>query len=277
MIKLLRTLDKRQRALRTAISLRIPGGPDIVDRARFRGQRVIIVGPAETIFEDLKETCVDDYDVVVRLNNGISLAATRPDVLGHRTDVLIHNMREEGERSAGAISAQYLTAQNVKSVICPNWGSSGLRKRYYDKRDTLKAFDGPKIEILPPDFMTELRSDLEGRAPTVGISAALFFLDCDVAELAIHGFTFFETRYANSYNDTVKTAEDALAWVNSGGAHEPSSEKALLRKRLKRSRQCKVNLGTNVKLHLNETCLVLARQYRGKNVVMLDLGFPMCP
>jgi hypothetical protein len=250
-IKLLRILDKRQRALRTAVSLRLPGGPDIVNPASFSGQRVIIVGPAETIFEDLNTTCVDDYDVVVRLNNGMSLAATRPDILGHRTDVLIHNLREEGQRNAGPISAQYLNAQNVKTVICPNWGSSDLRKRYYYKRDILKRFDGPKIEILPQDFMTKMRFDLEGRAPTVGLSAALFFLDCDVAELAIHGFTFFETRYADSYNDEVKTAQDAFAWVDAGGAHKPASEKALLRKRLTQSRRPKVILGTNVKFHLN--------------------------
>lgn len=254
MIQLIRALDKRQRALRTAVSLRMPGGPDIVNPANFRDQRVIIIGPAETIFDDLKECCVDDYDIVVRLNNGMSLAATRPEILGHRTDILIHNLREKGERSAGSISAQYLNEQNVKTVISPNWGSSTLRKRYYEKRDKLKAFDGPNIKILPQDFMIALRSDLEGRAPTVGISAALFFLNCDVAELAIHGFTFFETRYADSYNDAVKTAQDARAWVDSGGAHEPSSEKNLLRKRLTQSSRPNIILGPSVRLHLNGHC-----------------------
>lgn len=248
---LLRRLDKRQRALRTAISLRLGRGPDIVDPSEFRGRRVIIVGPAETIFEDLKGTCVDDYDVVVRLNNGIPLAATRPDVLGHRTDVLIHNMREEGDRSAGDISPEYLNAQNVKKLICLNWGSSRLRKRYYKKRDMLKAFGSPDIEILPPDFMTTLRCDLKGRSPTVGISAILFFLDCDVEEVAIHGFTFFETKYAESYNDSVKTSQDAAAWVKAGGAHDPACEKALLRRRITHSGRPNITLGSNVKRHLD--------------------------
>jgi len=252
MMELLRILDRRQRALRAALSLHLPGRPDIVDPASFGGRRVIVVGPAETVFEDLEGTSVDDYDVVVRLNNGMSLAEGRPDVLGHRTDILVHNLREVGPRNAGAIPAPDLKAKGVKTVICPNWGSSDLRRRYRAKRAALAAIDGPSLQVLPPDFMMRLRSDLKGRAPTVGISIASFFLDCAVAELAIHGFTFFETRYAESYNDAVRTALDARNWVDAAGAHEPKSEKALLRRRLEQPDCPPVTLGAKVRFHLME-------------------------
>lgn len=253
MTSVLRLLDKRQRAFRTALSLCMPNGPDVVKSNEFKGARVIIVGPAETVFEDLIGTRVDDYDVVVRLNNGMSLAATHPEILGTRTDILVHNLREDGPRSAGSIPADYLDAQGVKTVICPNWSSSSLRRRYRDKRNSLAKFDGPRIKILPRNFMIALRADLEDRAPTVGISAVLYFLECEVAELAVHGFTFFETRYAGGYNDAVRTPQDARAWVDTGGAHEPLSEKALLKARLARAGQKNVILGRNVRFHLNKS------------------------
>jgi len=250
MIELLRTLDRRQRGLRTALSLHLPGRPDIVNPDFFSGQRVIIVGPAETVFEDLEGTIVDDYDIVVRLNNGMSLAERSPEILGHRTDILVHNLREDGPRSAGLISEPDLVAKGVKTVISPCWTSSSLRRRYRAKRAALAAIDGPPIQVLPPELMMRLRSDLEDHAPTTGICTAFFFLGCAVKELAIHGFTFFETRYAKSYNDAVQTAKDARNWVDAGGAHVPKSEKALLRKRLEQPNCPPVTLGAKVRFHL---------------------------
>lgn len=251
MTGLLRSFDRYQRAVRTAVSLRLPNGPNVVQAEAFRGARIIILGPAETVFDDLVGTRVDDFDIVVRLNNGISLAATRPEVLGTRTDILVHNMREDGARGAGAIPAAFLHDAGVRTLICPNWGSSSLRRRYRDKRDRLASFPAPRIEILPRNFMTRLRADLSGRAPTVGISAILYFLTCEVETLAIYGFTFFETRYADGYNDAVRTPEEARAWVDTAGAHEPLSEKAVLKARLPRARAKTVILGRNVTHHLD--------------------------
>lgn len=252
MMTLLRSLERHQRSLRNRIALwpGLPGAPDILDPERFAGRRVIVIGPAETLADDLEGTVVDGFDVVVRLNNGLSLADTRPDLFGRRTDILVHNLRETGPRNAGEIPASLLTDKGVSMLVYPHWRRSADRRAYRAKRTALKRAGGPPLSILPPEIMREIRADLGNRAPTVGISAILFFLATPASELAIHGFTFFETRYASGYNDAIRSGAEARAWVDARGAHEPLSEKRLLRKRLALPHAPRVILGRNVRRHL---------------------------
>ncbi|WP_386176734.1 hypothetical protein [Sulfitobacter sp. R86518] len=227
-----------------------PRGPSLLSAEAFRGRRIILIGPADTVLEDLADTNVDDYDYVIRFNNGIELSKRHPEIMGCRTDILFHNLRETGERSAGAIPGSYLNENGVKLVVYPHWRTSRLRNLYLKKRAVLAREGGPPIKLLPPLEMRQLRADLGDRAPTIGTCASLFFLASPAAEVALHGFTFFETAYVLGYNGAVKNAADARAWVDQGGAHEPLSEKTLLRHRLKESDVAKVVLGTNVRRYL---------------------------
>ena len=223
-----------------------PWGGDILRPEVFQGKRVIIVGPAETVVDDLAGTDVDSYDVVVRLNNGLALAAARPELLGRRTDILIHNLREDGPRSAGAIPAEVLHRNDVRMLVYPHWH----RRAFRAKRDALARNGGPPLKLIPPVMLRRMRDDLGGRRPTVGACAVMFFLDAPIRELAIHGFTFFETAYAPGYNDAVRTAAEARAWVDARGTHEPVSEKRAIARRLAAPNVPPVTLGQGVRRHL---------------------------
>ncbi|WP_299820195.1 hypothetical protein [uncultured Jannaschia sp.] len=227
-----------------------PWGPELLQPEAFEGKRVIVVGPAETVLDDLKNTIVDNYDVVVRLNNGIALKNASPDILGQRTDLLVHNLREYGDRSAGAIPTSFLLENQVGGIVYPHWHKSRLRKLFREKRKALKEEGGPPLTLIPPWMMRKMRAEIGDRPPTVGTCALLFFLDSPAIELAIHGFTFFETVYAPGYNDTVKTADDARAWVDARGAHEPKLEKTAILRRLETTMVKSVTMGCNVKRHL---------------------------
>lgn len=228
----------------------MPGSPTVLLPGEFSGLRVIIVGPAETLVDDLQGVDVDGFDVVVRLNNGISLAQSQPELFGRRTDLLVHNLRETGPRNAGAIPASLLRRESVGTLVYPHWRRSFDRQVYRSKRNSMKREGGPPVKILPPDLMHQIRAALDDRAPTVGLSAMLFFLASPAKELALHGFTFFETAYASGYNDAVKSPADARAWVDARGVHEPLSEKLLLRKWLAEPHVPAVTLGRNVRRHL---------------------------
>ena len=248
----LREIDLAQRRLRYRIASIpwAPWFPAVLETESFRGKRVIIIGPAETVLDDLSGSVVDEYDVVVRLNNGITLAETRPEVLGKRTDLLIHNLRETGARSAGSIPSAYLKDKNVGLLVFPHWHSSRQRKMFRAKEAALKAEHGPEIRVLPPSIISGLKRALNDRSPTIGMSACVFFLGSPAAEVAIHGFTFFETAYAPSYNPMVQSAEDAKRWVHQLGAHDPVTEKTFLQACLSRSTVERVTLGANVRKYL---------------------------
>ena len=227
-----------------------PWGPDLLDPEAFRGRRVVIIGPAETVIEELENVDVDTFDVVVRLNNGLGLSAADPPTLGRRTDILVHNLREDGDRSAGAIPVSVLRAYQVGQVVYPHWRTPKLRRIYKAKQAELRRDNGPPLRLIPPSIMVKLRSEIGDRPPTVGVSAIAFFLASPVAELAIYGFTFFETPYVSGYNNAVVTAADARHWVDARGAHEPLSEKAAIRKRLAASDKPPITLGRHVARHL---------------------------
>ncbi|QUS36128.1 hypothetical protein [Falsirhodobacter algicola] len=254
MTAVLRQIDLAQRWLRFTIaaSRLNPWRMPELDPEAFRGKRVIILGPAHTVAEDLGDLRVDDYDVIVRLNNGIALAKADPARLGARTDVLFHNLNEDGPRSAGAVPPDLLRAHGVHLCVFPHWSFKGSKGRVHRKRAELKD-SGIALKVPSTAFCNGVRRDLGGLQPTVGTSAMLFFLGCDLAELSIHGFTFFATPYAPGYNDAVGSGAEAQAWASASQVHDPLREKALIRRRTDEAaaRGLALTLGRHVRHHLN--------------------------
>ncbi|WP_275783718.1 hypothetical protein [Pararhizobium gei] len=249
-----RALDWGQRWLRFRIGVS-PLNPRRIATLHphmFRGKRVVIIGPAETVMDDLSGVDVDAFDVVVRLNNGIALSQQRPAALGSRTDILFHNLKEDGERSAGRIPEQFLREHGIRFCVFPHGGFKGNKTRLHEKRRELGAYAQIVLRVPPTDLCERMRRDLGGMLPTVGTSAILFFLAGDVGELAIYGFSFFETPYLAGYNDVIATGASALAWAAASQVHEPSREKRLIARRIAEAERSgiRVTLGRNVRRHL---------------------------
>lgn len=249
-----RSLDVVQRRARFRLvsSPLNPWGVPVLQTAEFAGKRVIIIGPAETVTDDLSGADADNYDIVVRLNNGIALALDNPSLFGSRTDVLFHNLKEQGERSAGAITLALLRSHGVRTCVFPHWSFKGSKRRLYAKRQELRSAPDITLKVPPSRFCDSLRRELGGMQPTVGTSAAAFFLSCDLREFALHGFSFFETAYHAGYNDEVRSAADALHWAKAKAVHEPGREKQVVRAHiaLAEKRGMTITLGRNVKRHL---------------------------
>lgn len=227
----------------------------VLERKVFEGKRIIIIGPASTVLDDLHDVNVDTYDIVVRLNNGITLARNcAGGHLGSRTDILFHNLVEHGDRSAGEIPPGTLRSHGVGVCVFPHWTPVGSKRRVRRKRRQLDTVPGIELKVLPAAFATTLRRDLGNVPPTIGASAILFCLTCDPKELAIHGFTFFDTPYLAGYNERVETEVDARAWVaDSPVGHDVERERVLVRARLDAARRdgLTISLGRNVKKHLD--------------------------
>jgi len=247
----LRRFDQVQRRLRFRIAASPinPWAFPTLDASIFIGKSVVIVGPAKTVVDDIGKLNLDEYDVVVRLNNGIALAEHANPALGTRTDILFHNLTEQGERSAGAIPLSLLEQKEVRFLVFPHWGFKGSKTRLYKKREELRYSNVTKIVVLPTKFCEQIRQQLDGNQPTVGTSAMLFFLTAECKEVAIHGFTFFETPYLAGYNDAIKTRIHAQAWAEKSQVHDPGKEKVLVAKYVSeaRSRGRLITLGKNVR------------------------------
>jgi len=248
-----RQLDFLQRRLRflIAASAASPWRMPVLSRNLFRGKRVVVLGPAQTVFDDMQGLDVESFDFIVRLNNGIALAREHPEKLGSRTDILFHNLNEEGARNAGAIPPSLLLQHRVRLCVFPHWGFKGSKTRktrLYAKKKELSAYPQISLVVPPAKFCEQVRRDLGGHQPTTGTSAILFFLQCDLKELQLHGFSFFETRYVTGYNHAVTTDKEAQDWAAASNVHDPSREKAPIRKSIAEARKAgmTVILGNNV-------------------------------
>lgn len=232
--------------------LRVSSAGMLVDERLFIGKRIAIVGPAQTVFDDLEDVDVDRYDLIVRLNNGVALARTAQGRLGRRTDVLFHNLKEEGERSAGRLNLSSLGVHRPRLLICPHWAYPRTVRRVLAKRRALRTEPDIEVRILPREFGRKLGATLGVRQPTVGAFAIAYLLSCEPKELGIFGFTFFQTTYAPGYNDEVGSSADAQAWATRTGIHDPEAERRYVAESLNEAgeRGMSITLGQGVESRL---------------------------
>ncbi|WP_197054799.1 hypothetical protein [Paracoccus sp. PAMC 22219] len=196
---------------------------------KFRGKRILVVGPANTVFDDLKSIDYSIIDIVVRMKNGIhtSLDLWNEDSL--RCDVLFHSFGSGSQ----PVTLDDINHAGVKWIV-----HRTLKKSAF--LDTLQAEEkfgnSAKVKIVPYEHYGVLSKRLGGYAPSTGMVCADFFLDAPFKSLAFVGFTFFSTRYVAGYNDQITSDAAALSKVKDAGHHSPSHEAQLIGDRIKEAR-----------------------------------------
>lgn len=190
----------------------------------FRNRRIIIIGPAAGVQEDSSKVDVNGFDVIVRVNSGVRHAIDAQGFLGTRTDVLFHNFKEAGERSAGLISPDLVSAHSVKRIIYPTLTAATLPKYLRTKKELESRVSKLNISFLPPAMYRSLSKKFYPYHPTIGSIAINYFLSSQFEELCIIGFSLFKTGYDLGYNGKAGNLSDARKWVESGGVHNPDVE-----------------------------------------------------
>ena len=196
---------------------------------QFRGKRILIVGPANTLFDDLKSIDYSKVDIVVRMKNGIhtSLDLWKGDSL--RCDVLFHSFAGGSQ----PVTLNDIDRAGVKYIV-----HRTLKKSAF--LDTLlveeKFGSSAGVKIVPYEHYGALSKRLGGHAPSTGMVCADFFLDAPFKSLTFVGFTFFSTRYVAGYNDQITSDEAALSKVKDAGHHSPLHEARLIGDRIQEER-----------------------------------------
>lgn len=143
-------------------------------------KRVIIVGPADTIMNKKLGSLIDSYDVVVRLNNPISLLKNKEDY-GCRTDVIYSNI----------ITDSYDYFKNNEIFYC-------CFKGRYDKLKNIFVSSSDNVKFRETSSLLD-PSILQAKKPTTGLNSICDLLSYDIKELYILGFSHYYTKYSNHY------------------------------------------------------------------------------
>ncbi len=218
----------------------LESGRTALDREAIFGKTIAIIGPADSVESDLAEISLDDFDLVVRMNRSLALAAGS----GQRLDILVHNLVQSGSRAAGPLDTSLLRNASVKMVIFPHAEPSQISSRVLSAHQMLLRDLGMPLSLPSTDLYRDFKSDLRGKTPTAGATAIAMFLDARPKAVFIGGFTFFTTGYEPGYNDTVRTRDEAARWATATGLHDPERERLVIAQRIAKARA----LGTIVHL-----------------------------
>jgi len=212
----------------------------------FDGKRIIVIGPAKTVVEELKNVKLTDFDVIVRMNRAIDVPLAGGNF--RRVDVLFHNLKETGDRGAGKITSKKIRQCGTKIVMFPGGGAGKASLVAKARIKMLFRCVRVKIGMVPADIYGRIRHSLSGFSPTTGMVALTYFMESKFQSLDIVGFTFFQTKYMEGYNDDLARDEDGFAWAERRNIHNPKLEanyfKVLLNMKAKEGLE--INLGQYV-------------------------------
>ncbi|MFC0199931.1 hypothetical protein [Paracoccus rhizosphaerae] len=216
-----------------------------LDPQEFAGRRVLILGPARTVDEDLAALRPERFDLIVRMNNGLDtpIAALGPDPL--RCDLLFHSLTTE----ARPVTPDKLTRAGIDILV----HRTPVRGAFLQTVLASRRLAGiARVRCLPMARHQSLANQLDGFSPTTGLLAVSFFLDAPVAEVAVAGFTFFQTAYCRGYDPAVTDDAAAQRRIAAAAHHDPVAEARLLGRLLTqaRDRGLTVTLGPAVQAAL---------------------------
>ncbi|WP_347137581.1 hypothetical protein [Paracoccus sp. SSK6] len=200
-----------------------------LDPGLFTGRRVLIVGPARTVEDDLSALDPDRFDLVVRMNNGLDTPVRAMGANPYRCEVLFHSLTAD----ARPVTDDNLRRAGVKTVVhrTPKRGAFLRTLAFRDRLDP--AID---LRIVPVDRYHALSQQLGGHSPTTGLVCASVILEAKPQALAICGFTFFSTRYIDRYDDADRSDADTVRRIRDTGHHDPGQEAQLLMAMVDRAR-----------------------------------------
>lgn len=239
---------------RTAFAALTPGLR--LDPAELVANRsVLVIGPAAGVAGELAELDPDGFDVIIRMNRGLLLAADPANGVGTRTDILFHNLKEAGPRSAGRLSGALLDAGGVRHVVFPHalpGQLHAIRRARHRLRSLACRAD---LRLVPPRLSERLSRELAPWLPTTGTVAIAFAAEGRPRRLAIVGFSFFRTGYQPGYAPAANAGSDPAAWAAGDGAHDPLRDRDVLRTLLAELADSGVEvvLGREVRKHLGAT------------------------
>ncbi|CUH69882.1 hypothetical protein TL5118_03852 [Thalassovita autumnalis] len=190
----------------------------------FEGKSILVAGPARTLGEDLASFRSDDFDVVIKMNNGIWLPIPFGDGDSHRCDVLFHSLTQD----ILPPTREVLDDAGVRCLVHRTTGKG----RFPLTLDALRSLGSNErsVKIVPPARYKALSEELGGASPTTGLVCLDFLLGCNSARTVVAGFTFFQTKYQAGYDDRDVNDDDSKSRVQSLGHHNPERERALVRK-----------------------------------------------
>ncbi len=214
-------------------------------QTEFQNKRVVIIGAADSIYNQENGNYIDQFDIVIRVNKAVhNLNPSNYSFVGSRTTHLFHSFYENEFSGGGLIDWELFDKVGVKKVINPNRTYKGIitHLNYYKRKQ-----ESRKTYIISSKNYNRISNELNNAIPTIGFSTLMLLLDTKCAELFITGFTFFKTPYVKGYRDELLDMDINREHINKQGIHDIELEFEIFKKSLTTAKPKKVTFDADLK------------------------------
>jgi len=147
-------------------------------------KNVALIGPAHYLINLNQGDSIDEYDIVIRFNNGIIPDKNLYRNIGKRTDIWIYNFKD--------ISIlDKLPDKMPKLIFCP------YPKDVVDGYQINKPMPACSIEFIEPSFFAQLQKALNFQ-PNSALLTILILLRQNIKKLYVSGLSFLYDGYYNN-------------------------------------------------------------------------------
>lgn len=196
-----------------------------------KGKRIAIVGAAPHLMGTGLGEIIDKYDLICRVHQIPPVPTNRFVDYGSRTDILITSFNDKWiEIYKKAIETEYM--RNLKYVIIPKYHYGGGHRCIFPE---INKYNIP-YHIANDEWYAELNKIVGMKTVNTGIASIALFLNYDIAELFVAGFSFYNmgkscTFWDNYYPELAEWSATELGYTeNRRGWHDqPQQIKYLLK------------------------------------------------
>ena len=172
-----------------------------------KNKTVAIVGPAESIKNNIKGNIIDQFDIVIRLNKALPLSKNIIKYTGKKTDIIYNSLNTTDFPGQNILNTKLFKKYGVKFVVSP-YPYSGVFKSDIDYYINRYKFDIPfrcPNKTMYRKFINSLMT-----RPYTGTSAIWDILNFPIKMLYITGIDFYNTPYYSQYRKIRKSTLRSL-------------------------------------------------------------------
>jgi hypothetical protein len=172
-----------------------------------KNKNVVLVGCAGYLQNQNKGCWIDNFDVVIKVNNSIGVLPEND--YGARLDVLYHVLLKEINSSTGR--------KNIGLSDIKNWVKHNIKylvSRYPQESKKVKDFgkinnNKINLECISKEFSKQVKLKIGSKTPNTGVLAIAHLLSMPIKSLTVVGFDFYNSGVADNY-DGFKDGKEAI-------------------------------------------------------------------
>jgi hypothetical protein len=200
---------------------------------------IIIVGPAESLFNEEKEDFIDNFDIVCRIKKSYPIDKNKIKYTGGRTDILISHLKLGNKKYKQNNFDEHPSSvyNSLKYIIFP-FPQIPPFSRFFNNFKKNIDINVPIINLNNDDNYFMLKSNLNNHDPKTGLMGINFLLSFDIKELYLTGLTFEQNGFCQKYKTK---EEDNYCRERTKDIHNSNLELEYFKKLIKQDKRIKVD------------------------------------